>query len=148
MENNKVKARNSIPKILISIAIIALVIFGVLRYVVPMDFIRLVSVQEQSSTKSMYVFGNLPEGDNTVEIQSDRIPEVLKVFSDYKYRRCIDAPLGGRMIRIQLLTNSARWSINIEVRDNGYITILNDKVYKILGEDKTAVFNKISRLLQ
>ena len=117
-------------------------------YKVPISFDKIISLENQQKAHTALIHGNLPKNVETLKIKDNDVSEVLNTLKYFKYRRCIAGNTGGKGLFMYLCTDDNREIDLIEVWESGYIKMPNNRIYKVLSEDESELFNKLTKILE
>ena len=148
-EDTKQNIINKISSNIATFAVILVICISfIFYYSRSVDIFKTVGIGENINYEAINIYGSTT-GASSINLDEKNGKKLFDLLDKYSYKRVFNFNDGasGEGVFI-LFENTDGKPGTIEIWKNGYISIPNDKLYKIKAEDKEELYIQLSNLLE
>lgn len=122
---------------LLSSGYLILTLIFIMLYTKPLSFFEIVDINDNKSVDSISIYGNI-SGPQIKYLNSNDSSKIIYLLSDYKYKRTFAFNNIGGEVEFLVVNNHF-----IEIRESGYLRMVDDRVYKIDEKNNHKLYNAL-----
>lgn len=148
-EDKKQNIINKISSNIATLIVILVICIGIIIYFsTPVDIYKTVGIGENINYEDINIYGSTT-GASSINLDVKNGEKLFDLLDKYSYKRVFNFNdgVGGEGVFI-LFENTDGKPGTIKIWKNGYISIPNDKLYKIKSEDSNELYSKLADLIK